>query len=73
MRSETAALALIHAQLVGMDGHQPVFLVPARSTNLVSSLYQWGARNCELHVAQTTGVVTHPSGITMPTFMPETS
>lgn len=73
MRSETAALALIHAQLVGMGGHQPVFLVPARSTNLVSSLYQWGARNCELHVAQARGVVTPPSGITMPTFMPETS
>ena len=73
MRSEAAALALIHAQLVGMGGHQPVFLVPARSTNLVSSLYQWGARNCELHVAQARGAVTPPSGITMPTFMPETS
>lgn len=73
MRSETAALALIHAQLAGMDGHQPVFLVPARSTNLVSSLYQWGARNCELHVAQARGAVTPPRGITMPTFMPETS
>ena len=73
MRSETAALALIHAQLLGMAGQQPVFLVPARATNLVSSLYQWGARNCELHVSQARGAVTSPSGITMPTFMPETS
>ncbi len=73
MRSETAALALIHAQLAGMDGHQPVFLVPARSTSLVSSLYQWGARNCEVHVAPARGAGTPPRGITMPTFMPETS
>jgi len=73
MRNETAALALIHAQLLGMAGQQPVFLVPARATNLVASLYQWGARNCELHVSQARGAVTSPGGITMPTFMPETS
>ncbi|MDG2486190.1 MAG: GNAT family N-acetyltransferase [Roseibacillus sp.] len=73
MRSEADALALIHAQLVGFGDRQPVFLVPARAAGLVSSLYQWGARNCELHVAQARGAVTPPCGITMPTFMPETS
>ena len=73
MRREADALALIHAQLVLSGGRQPVFLVPARAAGLVSSLYRWGARNCELHVAQARGIVQHPSGITMPTFMPETS
>ena len=73
MRSEPAALALIHAQLEGLRGHEPVFLVPARAVELVSSLYRWGARNCELHLAQARGHAKKPEGVTMPTFMPETS
>lgn len=69
---EAVALALIHAQLDAMPERQPVFLVPARAEKLIAGLYDWGARNCELHVAQVRGEATDFRGITMPTFMPET-
>ncbi len=72
MRSEEAALALIHAQLTAMPERQPVFLVPGRAEKLVAALYAWGARNCEIHVAQVRGETKPFGGITMPTFMPET-
>lgn len=72
MRSEEAALTLIHAQLAAMPDRQPVFLVPVRFPGLVATLYEWGARNCELHVAQVRGDAQPFAGITMPTFMPET-
>ncbi len=73
MRTDSDALALIHAQLAGMPGRQPVFLVPADAEELVSALYHWGARNCEMHVAQVRGKAQEFQGITMPTFMPETA
>jgi hypothetical protein len=72
MRRDEDALALIHAQLSAMPGRQPVFLVPVRAEKLVAALYGWGARNCELHVAQVRGEAKEFEGITMPTFMPET-
>jgi hypothetical protein len=72
MHSDADALALIHAQLAAMPDRQPVFLVPARAEGLVASLYQWGARNCEMHVAQVRGEARDFRGVTMPTFMPET-
>jgi hypothetical protein len=49
-----------------------VFLVPAVCQQLVETLYGWGARNCELHFAQIRGHFEPPTGIVMPTFMPET-
>ena len=72
MSNEGDALALIHAQLTAMPDREPVFLVPARAESLVASLYGWGARNCEMHVAQVRGVAQEFRGVTMPTFMPET-
>ena len=72
MRSDEGALALIHAQLDAMPERQPVFLVPARAAKLIAGLYQWGARNCEMHVAQVRGESQEFRGISMPTFMPET-
>ena len=72
MRSDADALALIQVQLAAMPNRQPVFLVPARAESLVASLYQWGARNCEMHVAQVRGEARDFRGVTMPTFMPET-
>jgi hypothetical protein len=36
-------------------------------------LYYWGARNCEIHFAQVRGEYWSPSGVVMPTFMPETA
>jgi ribosomal protein S18 acetylase RimI-like enzyme len=72
MRDEATAEALIAAQLNCHKGSTPVFLVPAQAAGLVQTLYHWGARNCELHFAQIRGEFRRPTGIIMPTFMPET-
>ena len=71
MENDADALALICAQLHHHAPGNPVFLVPARATGLVASLYQAGARNVELHVAQVRGRSTAPEGIIIPTFLPE--
>ena len=73
MRDTDAALALISAGLKAFgEGGSPVFLVPAAEGELVAALYEAGARNCELHVAQVLGESRDVEGIVMPTFMPET-
>lgn len=73
MRSEADAAALIYAELETRHaGGSPVFLVPADRPELVSTLYGWGARNCEMHVAQVRGECPPMRAVTMPTFMPET-
>jgi GNAT superfamily N-acetyltransferase len=71
-RTEDQAAALIHAQLDCYRGRSPVFLVPVSCRDLVQRLYAWGARNCEMHVAQSNRTVQPPRGVTMPTFLPET-
>ncbi|MFP6872701.1 MAG: GNAT family N-acetyltransferase [Verrucomicrobiales bacterium] len=53
-------------------GGAPVFLVPVDQGELVATLYGWGARNCEMHLGQVRGVCPPLTGVTMPTFMPET-
>ena len=73
MRSEEDALALIRYQIDYYHrGGQPVWLVPSSCHSLVSELYRWGAKNCELHFGQTRGQWQEPVGVIMPTFMPET-
>jgi ribosomal protein S18 acetylase RimI-like enzyme len=72
MRDESTAAALIAAQLDHHKGRTPVFLAPVQAAELVQTLYDWGARNCELHFAQIRGAFRRPAGIIMPTFMPET-
>lgn len=71
-RTEEQAAALIHAELDCYRGRSPVFLVPVTCRGLVQQLYAWGARNCEMHVAQSNGEAQPPCGVTMPTFLPET-
>ena len=71
MENEADALALITAQLHHHAPRNPVFLVPSRAAGLVSALYQAGARNVELHVAQVRGPAMEPRGIVIPTFLPE--
>jgi len=72
MRDEATAAALIAAQLDHHRGRSPVFLVPCQASHLVQTLYRWGVRNCELHFAQVRGAFRTPTGLIMPTFMPET-
>ena len=72
-RTEAQSAALIHNHLDGHHrGHSPVFLAPITAGDLVATLYGWGVRNCEMHVAQSHGPAQNPTGIIMPTFLPET-
>jgi len=73
MRTEEDAAALIYFELQHHAGRTPVWLVPVEADQLVRKLYSWGARNCELHFSQVRGPWKRPTGIVMPTFMPETS
>jgi len=70
---EETAAALLWRALDGLRGKTLVFLVPCTAASLVRTAYSWGARNVELHVAQSTAPVASPKGIVFPTFMPETA
>ena len=71
-RTEDQAAALFYDQLNQHRGRCPVLLVPVSCAALVKQLYCWGARNCEMHVAQSHGPAQRPAGVIMPTFLPET-
>lgn len=74
-RTEEQALALILAELeqhATRNTGRPVFLIPVDCQWLVQKMYALGARNCELHFGQVRGTWQAPSGVVMPTFMPET-
>ena len=70
---EETAVALLWKALDGQRGTTLVFLAPCAAAKLVRTAYSWGARNVELHVAQSTAPVTGAKGIVFPTFMPETA
>jgi len=70
-RTDSAAAALLRAELDHHRGRSPVFLLPVDRPALVAAAYAQGAKNCEVHFAQVLGEWTPPVGITMPTFMPE--
>lgn len=69
-RTEEIAAGLLATERRKHPGN-PVFLVPASSAGLVQTVYRWGARNCELHVAQVRGPWQEPTGIVFPSFLPE--
>lgn len=86
-RDEAGAAALLATELDRHRSRQPVWLVPADCQGLVRQMYSWGARNCELHMAQVRGAqvrgaqvrgarvrgpVRRPRGVILPTFLPET-
>ena len=69
----TDSAALIYNELNARQrGNAPVFLVPVQESELVQTLYGWGAKNCEMHLCQVRGECPPMNGVTMPTFMPET-
>ncbi len=72
MRNDEQAVSLILSELNFRRGTQPVFLVPILCRNLIQQMYDLGAKNCEIHFAQSLGGFRQPNGISMPTFMPET-
>jgi GNAT superfamily N-acetyltransferase len=71
-RSEAEAAALILRELDRHRGRAPVFLIPVERERLVRQMYEWGARNCELHFCQVRGAFQPFQGISMPSFLPET-
>jgi len=71
-RTEDQAAALIAQALDRFRGSVAVFVVPVECDELVSKLYSWGARNCELHFCQVRGRFQPFQGVNMPTFLPET-
>lgn len=71
-RSDEQAAALIFGELNHYPGRTPVFLIPVERARLVRQMYDWGARNCELHLYQVRGEFRPFQGISMPTFLPET-
>lgn len=71
-RTEEQASALLRAELNVHAGRTPLFLLPVTAAECVRLAYSWGARNCEMHVAQSLGPAQPVRGVTMPTFMPET-
>ncbi|MBL9117644.1 MAG: GNAT family N-acetyltransferase [Verrucomicrobiaceae bacterium] len=72
-KNDEAGTALLWRALDGMRGRSIVFLAPCAAAKLVKTAYAWGARNVELHVAQSTAPVEGAKGLVFPTFMPETA
>ena len=70
---EETAVALLWKALDVQRGKTLVFLAPCMAAKLVRTAYLWGARNVELHVAQSTAPLAETRGIVFPTFMPETA
>ena len=66
------AQALIWKALNERRNRSTVLLAPAFATELIATLYKWGGRNIELHVAQSTMPFDSTTGIAFPTFLPET-
>lgn len=52
-------------------GAMPVVLVPVERNALCQALLRWGGLICELHLAQAKGYAQKPSGVVMPSFLPE--
>ncbi len=73
MRDDNVAEALICRELAHRLPLQPLFLVPSSSHLLLNALYLRGARNVELHTSQCLGHWHAPSGVMIPTFLPESA
>ncbi len=71
-RTAKEALALLCRGLDLYRGQTPVLIPPGEETELVSTLYSWGAKNVELHLCSVRGQFQPFRGISMPTFLPET-
>ena len=70
---EETAVALLWKALDGLRGRTLVFLAATDARTLLRTAYGWGARNIELHVAQSTQPRGGTRGVVFPTFLPETA
>ena len=73
MRSDEDTIALIHRELDARRGKTMVWLAPSNRPAIMQAMYALRAKNCELHIAQTTGEPPQIKGVVMPSFMPETA
>lgn len=73
VNTESTAAALIWTALNALAGKSYVLLAPANATTLIRTLYSWGGRNVELHIAQSLGPAPIPQGLSFPTFLPESA
>ena len=69
---EEVMAALICRELNQYPGRAPVLLLPMEKEGLVHKMYDWGARNCEMHFCQVRGKYQPFAGVNMPSFLPET-
>jgi GNAT superfamily N-acetyltransferase len=72
-RTEDDAAALMAAELDHHKGRMPVAVIPMEKTKLVQQMYEWGARNCEMHFCQVRGEFQPFNGVNLPAFLPETA
>lgn len=72
-RTEAGTAALIRFELNRYPGNSPVWLIPSDMPKLRREMFDLGAKNCETHIAQVRGEVVRPTGIVLPSFMPETA
>ncbi|RFC43121.1 MAG: hypothetical protein DVB28_001646 [Verrucomicrobia bacterium] len=72
-KNPEGALALLWRALDARRGRTSVVLIPCVESLVVQSLYGWGARNIELHTAQSTGIPPKARGLAFPTFLPESA
>ena len=72
-RNDEQAIALIRRELDVSRGRSPVLLVPVERERVVRQMYDWGAKNCEIHFCQVRGQFQPFKGINMPTFVLETA
>ena len=72
-RTENDAAALIAVELDHFKGGMPVAVIPMEKTALVRQMYDWGARNCEMHFCQVRGDYQPFNGVNLPAFLPETA
>lgn len=69
---EETMMALLHQMLdSAFRGRQAVWLAPVHCGRLVRECYALGARNIEMHLASACGHAAPMTGVTLPTFMPE--
>jgi len=72
-RGETETAALVWTEFNRHPGRTPLVLIPADCPRLIHQLYGWGAKNVELHFCQVRGQFQPFAGISLPSFLPETS
>jgi GNAT superfamily N-acetyltransferase len=72
-RTEAQAAALIARAADRFRSTCAIAVIPAHCAKLVQQMYQWRARNCELHFCQVRGEFQPFQGVSIPTFMLETA